>query len=416
MDRPRTDATRRKRMRHLAIAAGVIAALGVTLGLTRLRPAAPVVERGSVWIDTVKRGPMLRQVRGLGSLVPEEVRWVPAPADGRVERILVQPGTTVAADTVIMELSNPDLELAALDAETQARAAEAQYAETVAQLQSVQLEREAGAARVQAEYEQARLRADTDAELAKQGLVADLTLKLSQVTARELANRHSLELRRLEAGATAARAQLAAQRALVEQRRAEARLRRSQARSLAVSPGLGGVLQQVAVEVGQRIAAGAVLAKVAEPTRLKAVLRVAETQAKDVQIGQPVSVDTRNGLVPGRVARVDPAVQNGTVTVDVTLTGPLPSGARPDLTVDGTIELERLADVVYMGRAAQAQPEAAMTIFRVDPDGSAATRVKVRLGRASVSTIEVREGLTPGDQVLLSDTSAWDSVDHVRLR
>jgi HlyD family secretion protein len=340
MDRPRTDATRRKRIRHLTIGAGAVAALGVTLGLTRLRPAAPVVERGSVWIDTVKRGPMLRQVRGLGSLVPEEVRWVPAPSDARIERILVQPGTAVAADTVLMELSNPDLELAALDAETQARAAEAQYAETEAQLQSLQLEREAAAARVQAEYEQAKMRSDTDAELAKQGLVADLTLKLSQVTARELGNRNSIERRRLDVSAAAARAQLKAQRALVEQRRAEARLRRTQARSLAVVPGLAGVLQQVAVEVGQRVAAGAVLARVAEPTRLKAVLRVNETQAKDVLIGQQVSVDTRNGVAAGRVARVDPAVQNGTVTVDVTLTGALPPGARPELTVDGTIELD----------------------------------------------------------------------------
>jgi HlyD family secretion protein len=416
MDRPRTDVARRKRMRHIAIAAGAVAALGVTLGLTRLRPAAPVVERGSVWIDAVKRGPMLRQVRGLGSLVPEEVRWIPAPFEARVERILVQPGTTVAADTVIMELSNPDLELAALEAETQARTAEAQFAETEAQLQSLQLEREAAAARVQAEYEQARMRSEADAELAKEGLVADITAKISQVTAKELGNRHSLERRRLDAAAAAARAQLKAQQALLAQRRAEAALRRNQAGMLAVRPGLAGVLQQVPVEVGQRIASGAVLAKVAEPTHLKAVLRVSETLAKDVQIGQPVSVDTRNGLVDGRVARVDPAVQNGTVTVDVTLTGALPPGARPDLTVDGTIELERLADVIYMGRPAQAQPEAAITIFRVDPDGSSATRVKVRLGRASVSTIEVREGLQPGEQVLLSDTSAWDSVDHVRLR
>ncbi|HET8647450.1 MAG TPA: HlyD family efflux transporter periplasmic adaptor subunit [Vicinamibacteria bacterium] len=416
MDRPRQDVQRRKNMRRLALAGGIVAALAVTLGLTRLRPAAPVVERGSVWIDTVKRGPMLRQVRGLGSLVPEEVRWVPAPAEARVERILVQAGATVSADTVLMELSNADLELAALDAETQARAAEAQYAETQAQLESLQLEREATAARVQAEYEQARLRSDTDAELAKEGLVADLTLKLSQVTARELSNRHALELRRVTAASAAARAQLKALRALVEQRRAEARLRRSQARSLQITPGLAGVVQQVPVEVGQRVAAGAVLARVAEPTHLKAVLRVAETQAKDVVVGQPVSVDTRNGVVPGKVARIDPAVQNGTVTVDVTLAGALPPGARPDLTVDGTIELERLADVVFVGRAAQAQPDTAFSLFRLEEDGATARRVSVRLGRASVSTIEVRDGLQPGQQVILSDTSAWDGVDAVRLR
>jgi HlyD family secretion protein len=416
MDRPRTDIARRKRMRHLAMAAGAVAVLGVTLGLTRLRPAAPRVERGSVWIDAVKRGPMLRQVRGMGTLVPEEVRWVPSPTDAKVERILVLPGTTVTANTVVMELSNPDLELAALDAETQARAAEAQYAETEAQLQALQLEREASVARVQAEYEQSRLRSETDAELAREGLIADLTLKLSQVSTRELANRHSLEQRRLTAAANAARAQLAAQRALVAQRRAEARLRRSQARSLAVVPGLGGVLQQVAVEVGQRVAAGAVLAKVAEPTRLKAVIRVPETLAKDVQIGQLVSVDTRNGIVAGKVARVDPAVQNGTVTVDVTLTAALPAGARPDLTVDGTVELERLADVIYVGRSAQAQPDAMITLFKLEPDGVTASRTKVVLGRASVSTIEVKEGLQPGDQVILSDTSAWDAADRIRLQ
>lgn len=416
MDRPRTDTLRRKRMRQLGVAAAVLGALGVTLGLTRLRPQAPLVERGTVWIDTVKRGPMLRQVRGTGTLVPEEVRWIPAPAEGRVERILVQPGTPVAADTVLVELSSGELELAATEAESQARAAAAQYAELEARLLGLQLEREAAAARVQAEYEQARLRADTDAELARQGLVADLTLKLSQVTARELASRKALEDRRVQASARAAHAQLAAQRALVEQRWAEARLRRSQARSMAVRSGLGGVLQQVAVEVGQRVSPGAVLAKVAEPSRLKAVIRVPETQAKDVVVGQPAAIDTRNGVVPGRVARVDPAVQNGTVTVDVTLAGALPPGARPDLSVDGTVELDRLADAVYVGRPAQAQPLSEASLFRLEGDGASATRVRVRLGRASVSTIEVVEGLRPGEQVILSDTSAWDAVDRIRLK
>ena len=359
---------------------------------------------------------MLRQVRGMGTLVPEDVRWIPAPAEARVERILVRPGATVAANTVLLELSNPELELAALDSESQARAAEAQYAETEAQLQAVQLERESAAARVESEYEQARLRSEADAELARQGLIAGITAKLSDLNTREAGKRHGLEGRRLEKAALAARAQLAALRAVVSQRQAEARLRRSQVRLLSVSAGLSGVLQQMEVEVGQRVAAGASLAKVAEPTHLKAVIRVAETLAKDVQIGQDVSVDTRNGVVPGHVARVDPAVQNGTVTVDVRLGGPLPAGARPDLTVDGTIELERLADVVYVGRSAQAQPEATLSLYRLDPDGSTATRVPVRMGRASVSSIEVRDGLQPGQQVILSDTSAFDTAASIRLQ
>ena len=416
MDRPRTDTGRRRLLRRLALGAGVVVALSLTLGLARLRPAAPRVERSTVWIDTVKRGPMLRQVRGLGTLVPEDVRWIPAPAEGRVERILVHPGTVVTAGTILLELSNPELELAAQEAESQALAAMAQYAETDAQLQAAQLERESAAARVESEYEQARLRADTDAELFREGLIADITMKLSALSAREASQRKGLEARRLEKSATAARSQLAALRTLVTQRQAEARMRRGQVRALGVAAGLSGVLQQMEVEVGQRVAAGAALAKVAEPTHLKAVIRVPETLAKDVQLGQRVSVDTRNGVVDGRVARVDPAVQNGTVTVDVHLAGDLPSGARPDLTVDGTIELERLADVIYVGRSAQAQPDGTLAMFRLEPDGSTATRVSVRLGRASVSAIEVRDGLQPGQQVILSDTSAFDSAPAIRLQ
>ena len=416
MDRPRTDTGRRRLLRRLALGAGVVVALSLTLGLARLRPAAPRVERSTVWIDTVKRGPMLRQVRGLGTLVPEDVRWIPAPAEGRVERILVHPGTVVTAGTILLELSNPELELAAQEAESQALAAMAQYAETDAQLQAAQLERESAAARVESEYEQARLRADTDAELFREGLIADITMKLSALSAREASQRKGLEARRHEKSATAARSQLAALRTLVTQRQAEARMRRGQVRALGVAAGLSGVLQQMEVEVGQRVAAGAALAKVAEPTHLKAVIRVPETLAKDVQLGQRVSVDTRNGVVDGRVARVDPAVQNGTVTVDVHLAGDLPSGARPDLTVDGTIELERLADVIYVGRSAQAQPDGTLAMFRLEKDGSTATRVSVRLGRASVSAIEVRDGLQPGQQVILSDTSAFDSAPAIRLQ
>jgi len=416
MDRPRIVSPHRKRIRQAAYAGGALALLLVTLGLSRLKPAAPSVDRSGVLIDAVKRGPMLREVRGLGTLVPEDVRWIPAAAEGRVERILILPGTFVKADSVILELSNPELELQALDAESQVRQAEAQYTELKVRLQSQQLDQKAAAARVQADFEQAKMQADTNTELARQGLIADLTRKLSDVAARELGNRNGIEQERLSIASEAVEAQLAVQRALVAQRRAEAHLRRSQVKALAISPGIAGMLQVVPVEQGQRVSVGTNLARVAVPDRLKAVIRVPETQAKDVLIGQKATVDTRNGFVDGKVSRIDPAAQNGTVTVDVALEGSLPAGARPDLTVDGTIELERLTDIVYVSRPAQAQPNGTVGLFKLDPDGVGATRVKVGLGRSSVSTIEVTSGLVPGDQVVLSDTSAWDAYDRIRLK
>lgn len=416
MDKPRPDLSRKRRTRRIVLGGvGLAAILLITLGLSRLAPAAPQVEKGSVWIDTVKRGPMLRQVRGLGTLVPEEIRWIPATTEGRVERIVVQPGATVKPDTVILVLSNPELELQALDAESLWRAAEAQYVELKVRLESQRLDQKAAAARVQSEYQQAKLRADADAELAKSGLIADITRKTSQVSADELANRDALEKQRLEIGLEAVKAQLAVQRGVVNQRRAEAILRRNQVKAQNVVAGISGVLQQLPLEVGQRVTPGVNLARVAEPGKLKAVIRIPETQAKDVVIGQEASIDTRNGVVPGRVVRIDPAVQNGTVTVDVTLTGPLPQGARPDLSVDGTIELERLSDVVYVGRPAQGQAQGQVGLFKLSEDGAHAQRVTVKLGRTSVSTIEVVEGLKPGDQVILSDTSAWDSFDRIRI-
>jgi HlyD family secretion protein len=416
MDVPRPSQARKRRLRQIAYGAGaLVAILLVTLGLSRLKPAAPSVDRATVWVDTVKRGPMLRQVRGLGTLVPEEIRWIPAATEGRVERIVIQPGTAVTPDSVLLELSNPELELQALEAESQLRAAEAQHTELKVRLESQRLDQEASAARVAAEYHQARLRADTDAELARQGLIADLTRQLSQVAADELANRNEIERKRLDINSESIEAQMAVQKATVEQRRAVARLRRNQVQALRVRAGMTGVLQQLPVEVGQRVVPGANLARVAEPSRLKAVIRVAETQARDVQLGQVASIDTRNGVVPGRVARIDPASQNGTVTVDVALDGALPKGARPDLTVDGTIELERLDDVLFVGRPAQAPPEGQVGLFRLEEGGHGAQRVKVTLGRSSVSTIEVREGLKVGDQVILSDTSAWDAFDRIRL-
>jgi HlyD family secretion protein len=406
-----------KRMRRIAYgAASLVAVLLITLGLSRLKPAAPSVDRGTLVIDTVKRGGMLRQVRGLGTLVPEDFRWIPAATDGRVERILVQPGTVVGPDTIVLELSNPELEMQALDAESQLRAAEAQYAEVKVRLESQHLDQEAAAASVEADYAQARMRADTDEELAQQGLVADLNRKLSKVTADQLENRNRIEKRRLAIAGDSTKAQLAVQRAQVEQKRVLARLRRAQFRAQAVRAGIGGMLQQVPVEVGQSVTPGTILAKVAVQDRLKAVIRVAETQAKDIQIGQPASVDTRNGIVEGRVSRVDPASQNGTVAVDVALTGELPKGARPDLSVDGTVELERLENILYVGRPAQGgQGPGPVGLFKLEEEGSTATRVTVRLGRASVSTVEVVDGLKEGDQVVLSDTSAYDAVDRIRL-
>ena len=414
--RPAIIAHQRKVRRIAYGAAALVTVLLITLGLSRLKPAAPSVDRGTLVIDTVKRGGMLRQVRGLGTLVPEDFRWIPAATEGRVERIVVQPGSTVTPDTVILELSNPELEMQALDAESQVRAAEAQAAELKVRLESQHLDQEAAAASVQADYAQAKMRADTDQQLAEQGLVADLNRKLSKVTADQLENRNRIEQKRLAIAGDSIKAQLLGMQAQVEQKRVLARLRRNQVKALAVRAGIGGMLQQVPVEYGQRVSPGTILAKVAEQNRLKAVIKVAETQAKDIQIGQPASIDTRNGIVEGHVSRVDPASQNGTVTVDVALTGELPKGARPDLSVDGTVELERLENILYVGRPAQGgQGPGPVGLFKLEEGGSTATRVTVRLGRASVSTVEVAGGLKEGDQVILSDTSAYDAVDRIRL-
>lgn len=416
MDIARPDLLEKKKKRRIAWAAVVAVAVAVlTLGVSRLKPASPTVERATVVIDTVKRGEMVREVRGLGTLVPEDIRWIPAVTEARVERLVLLPGTKVTADSVILELSNPEIETQALDAESQARAAEARYTELQVRLESQLLDQKAAAARVQAESKQARLRADADAELAKNGLIAGLTLKLSQSAADELEHREGIERQRLGIAGQAIEAQLRVQQAEVEQRRAQARLRRSQAEALHVRAGLEGVLQVVPVEVGARVTPGANLARVARPDRLKAVIRVPETQARDVVPGQKAVVDTRNGVVEARVVRVDPAVQNGTVTVDLALLGELPKGARPDLTVDGTIELERLSDALHVGRPAMGQPQSTVGLFRVVKGTSEAVRVRVRLGQASVSTIEIVEGLEVGDEVILSDTSAWDSADRIRL-
>lgn len=416
MDIPRKDIAKKKKTRRILItAAGLIVIAGITLGLSRLKPAAPSVERETVWIDTVKRGSMLRQVRGTGTLVPEQYQWIPAASEGRVEEIYIRPGTPVEADSVLLRLNNPQLELDTKDAELQLKGAEAEFVNQKAKLETVRMDQEAAAARVKSDYLEAQLRAEADEALAKDGLVADITLKISRAKAEELATRYEIEKRRLAVNAESMVAQLRSQQVRVDQVRALYDLKRKQVDQLQVRAGSHGVLQQLPVEVGQRVAVGAILAKVAQPENLKAELRIAETQAKDVQIGQIASIDTRNGLIAGRVSRVDPAVQNGTVTVDVSLEGALPKGARPDLTVDGTIELERLSDVMYVGRPASGQEHSNIGLFKLSADGKSASRTTVKLGRSSVNTIEVLSGLQVGDQVVLSDMAAWDAFDTIRL-
>ena len=346
MDIPREDAKRKRRIRRIIFAAvGLLAIASVTYGLSRLKPAAPSVDKATVWIETVKRGPMLLEVRGLGTLVPDELLWIPANSDGRVVHRLL-PGIHLKADTIIMELKNPELEQAALDAQWQLKAAEADYNSLKAQLDSKILDEKAAAATVQADYTNALLNAEKDSALAKAGLAAELNAKLSQAKADELTTRNKIELDRLAVSDASAKAQLEAAKAKVEQMRALYELKRAELDRLKVRPGVDGVLQEVPVEVGQQVTAGTILAKVAQPNKLKAELKIPETEAKDVLIGQVASVDTRNGMVEGHVERIDPAVINGTVTVDVKLEGELPKGARPDLSVEGTIEIENLKDVV----------------------------------------------------------------------
>lgn len=415
MDIPRPDLPLRRRRRRIAVAVGTVVTLAViTLGLSRLESAAPTVDRDLVWVDTVKRGPMIREVRGPGTLVPENVRWVPSRTSGRVERILLRPGEPVQPDSVVLELFNPEVEQLAEAAHLRLRAGEAALDNLRVQLQSALLEAEARSARARADAEQARLQAEVNRQLHREGILSEIQLRLSNVTAEESATRNELEQRRLAFAREAVAPQIRVQEAELDQLRAEALLRRQLADGLRVRAGMAGVLQSVGVEAGEQVAPGASLFRVADTGRLKAELRIAETQVRDVAVGQIARIDTRNGIAAGRVVRIDPAATNGTVTVDVVFTEDLPRGARPDLNVDGTIELERLADVVLVGRPAMGQDDRTTGLFRLDPSGSAARLVQVRLGRSSVNTIEVLEGLEPGDRVILSDMSAW--ADHTRIR
>jgi HlyD family secretion protein len=416
MDIPRPVDVRKRRLRRAGYTVAALVALAaLTLGLSRLQPAAPSVERSTVWIDTVKRGPMLRAVHGLGTLVPEDIRWIPATTMGRVERIVLRPGIVVEPDAVILELSNPQLEQEFQEANLKLKGSEAGLANLRVQLTNDSLAQQAATASIEAEYEKAALQAKVNQQLAEKSLISSIIVQQSTLDAQQLAQRLAIAKRQLESQTESTQARLAVQESEVEQARAMMQLRQRQVNELKVRAGIAGVLQLVPVDVGQQVAPGTNLARVANPEHLKAELRIAETQAKDIQLGQPASIDTRNGVVAGTVSRIDPAVQNGTVTVDVAITGELPRGARPDLSVDGTIELERLPDVLFVGRPAFGQEQSAVGLFKVQPDGEA-SRVQVTLGRSSVNTIEVVSGLDVGDQVVLSDMSTWDAFDRVRMK
>ena len=410
---------KKKRQKQTAmIVVAVIAVLGATLGVSKLKPALQSVDGGTIWPDTVKRGSMLRQVRGLGSLVPipDDVRLIPAETDARVERILILPGgTPIKADAVIMELSNPQVEQEALNADLELRSAEAEFHNTKAKIDSDLMSLRSGAATVEADYENAKREADQNRELSKIGVVSASVLKTSLSKEKELATRKQIEEERISESTKAIETQLAVQQATIDQKKALAQLKHRQKDALRVRAGIPGVLQEVPVQVGQRLAQGTILAKVVQPEHLQAELKIPETQAKDIVNGQKAEIDTHNGVVEGTVSRIDPAVQAGTVTVDVKLDGAPPKGARPDLSVDGTITLEKLENVLYVGRPAFGQEKSTVGMFKIDPDGKTATQVKVELGRSSVNFIEIAGGLEEGDQVILSDMSRFDTQERIKI-
>lgn len=417
MDIARPELKLRKRRRQILIGVGVVAVLAVAgMGLARLGPAVPSVERSSVLVDTVKRGELLREVRGPGTLVPKEIRWIAAETAGRVERIVVKPGAAVAPDTVILELSNPEVDDQLLTANAAVTAAQSDLAAKRTDLKSKLLDEQSSLASAKSEYDTARMQAEAEKTVAEKGVIPAVQYKKSLIQLDATKNRVDIEQQRVAEFGRNIVAQLAAEQARLDQLGGALALRQRQADALHVRAGIAGVLQQVPVEEGQQVAAGANLARVAKPDQLRAELRIAETQAKDIVLGQPVKVDTRNGIVDGKVTRVDPAVQNGTVQVDVDLVGTLPQGARPDLSVDGTIEIERLPDVLYVGRPAFGQPDSEVRLFKLDAASGIASRVPVRLGKSSVNLIEIRQGLNVGDQVILSDTSAYDQHDRIRLK
>jgi HlyD family secretion protein len=416
VDIARPDIARAKKVRRVVYSTGLVVALIlVTVGVSRLEPAAPRVERDTVFMDTVQRGEMLRQVRGTGTLVPEQIRWISAVTNSTVERILLRPGVSVEPETVIVELSNPQLEQSALEARLSLDAAKARYQSREVALDRDMLTQQALVASAESALTLAEYEAQLDEELFADELVSELQLRQKQSRVNQLRIQHDIEEQRLAIQSDAATTELAAEQADLDRLETIYQLRQDEVGDLRLTAGVSGVLQEVPLEEGASVTPGTNLARVGDPSRLKAELRIPEPQARDIQIGQPASIDTRNGIIPGHVVRIDPAVTAGTVTVDIALDGELPRGARPDLTVDGTIELERLVDVVYVGRPVFGQEESIVSLFKLQPDTDEAVRTRVSLGRSSVNTIEVIEGLQPGDQVVLSDMSQWDAFDRVRL-
>ncbi len=416
MDKPRTGYAEKQRVRRMFMLVGAVAVIIlVTLGIRQIEPAAPPVRRETLWINSVKRGTMLLEVRGPGTLVPVDIRVIAAPVDGRVERIPALPGATVQADTVLLELKDPEVEQAALEAESQLRAAEADFEDLRAQLESQLLSQQAQASAASSAAEEAKLQAEADEVLAKDGIIPDINLKRSRLRATQTGKQSTIEAQRYRQSQRSNQAQLAAQRARVDQMRALYALRRRQLESLKVRAGIPGVLQELPMQVGQRVTPGTTLARVARPENLKAELRIPESQARDVVRGMPASIDTRNGIVRGRVFRVAPSAQEGSVIVDVTFDGPLPRGARPNLSVDGTVQLDRLDNVLYIGRPAVGQSGDTVQLFKLVKGTDEAVRVPVKLGRSSVTTMEILSGLEVGDEVVLSDTSAQDGFDRIRI-
>jgi HlyD family secretion protein len=412
--RPATVAKRKKIKRAIMATSGLVVIILITFGVSRLKPAAPSVDRAAVWVDTVERGPMLRLVRGSGTLVPEDIRWINTTTQGRVERILLRPGANVTPATVILELSNPELQQSVREAELALQSALAAYENRRAELERGLLEQQSELASIETQYNNSALNLEAQEALLKDGLVSALQVKQIRSQTADLENRLAISKKQLENTQNGLKSQLAPQEAEVAQRRAQYQLRLQQLDDLKVKAGMTGVLSQVPVEVGAQVGPGTNLARVADPTRLKAEVRIAETQTKDIRIGQVAEVDTRNGIIPGRVIRIDPASEGGTVGVDIALEGELPPGARPDLSVDGTITLEKLPDVIKVGRPAFGQENSTVMLFKLDGNGEA-HRVKVQLGRTSVNEIEIIEGLQPGDEVILSDMSAQDAYDRIRL-
>jgi Multidrug resistance efflux pump len=418
MDIQRPDIKKKKRQRQIIGGAlGLVVLALAAFFVSRLKPAAPTVDRAAVWTDAVKQGPLLRQVRGPGSLVPREdkIRLIPAETEATVVRIRVLPGAKVEPDTVVMDLVDPTVQQELLDAQLQLKAAQTDLMNVKAKLDSDLMTQKAGAATVNADYNQAKLQAQTDKSLYDLGVISGLTYSASKGKADELTTRSDIEKQRLTVNEKAIETQIAVQQTKVAQAQAMLALKQRQQDALSVKAGISGVLVDLPHQVGEHVAPGTTLAKVVQPDQLKASLKIAETQARDIQIGQPSEIDTHNGVIEGKVIRIDPAVVNGTVTVDVELEGALPQGARPDLSVDGTIDLDRMANVLYVGRPAFGNENSTISLFKLSPDGTTAVRVPVKVGKASVNAIQVIEGLQSGDTVILSDMSRWDNTDRIRL-